>query len=53
MKKVDLSRMSGGDLVQLFSENTREQDRALLVGQIAKYNRLFDRMKDIHDELKP
>ncbi|MBV5269983.1 MAG: DUF2019 domain-containing protein [Afipia sp.] len=52
MKKVDLSRMSGGDLVQLFAENTREQDRALLVGQIAKYNRLFDRMKDIHDELK-
>ncbi|MCR6734819.1 MAG: DUF2019 domain-containing protein [Afipia sp.] len=52
MKKVDLSRMSGGDLVQLFAGNTREQDRALLVGQIAKYNRLFDRMKDIHDELK-
>lgn len=52
MKKVDLSRMSDGDLVQLFAENTREQDRALLVGQIAKYNRLFDRMKDIHDELK-
>ena len=52
MKKVDLSRMSDGDLVQLFAENTREQDRSLLVGQIAKYNRLFDRMKDIHDELK-
>ncbi|MBN9585989.1 MAG: hypothetical protein BGN84_10845 [Afipia sp. 62-7] len=52
MKKVDLSKMSDGDLVQLFAENTREQDKALLVGQSAKYNRLFVRMKEIHDELK-
>lgn len=52
MKKVDLSKMSDGDLVQLFAENTREQDKALLVGQNAKYNRLFERMKEIHDELK-
>jgi hypothetical protein len=52
MKKVDLSGVSDNDLVRLFAENTREQDKALLVGQTAKYNRLFDRMKDIHDELK-
>ena len=44
--------MSVDELVQLFAENTREQDKALLVGQGAKYNRLFDRMKDIHDELR-
>jgi hypothetical protein len=52
VKKIDLSKMSVDELVQLFAENTREQDKALLVGQGAKYNRLFDRMKDIHDELK-
>jgi hypothetical protein len=52
MKKVELSTTSNDDLVQLFAEITREQDKALLVGQIAKFNRLFDRMKEIHDELK-
>lgn len=52
MKRIDLSGLSDDDLVRLFAENTREQDQALLVGQIAKYNRLFDRMKAIHDELK-
>ncbi|MGD9839607.1 MAG: DUF2019 domain-containing protein [Afipia sp.] len=52
MKKVDLSNVTSDDLVQLFAENTREQDKALLLGQIAKYNRLFARMKEIHDELK-
>jgi hypothetical protein len=52
MKKVDLSGASKDDLVRLFAENTREQDRALLIGQTTKYNRLFDRMKEIHDELK-
>ncbi len=52
MKKVDLSNVTSDDLVQLFAENTREQDKALLLGHIEKYTRLFARMKEIHDELK-
>ena len=52
MRKTDLSMMSVDDLVQRFAEITREQDKMLLVGQIAKFNRLFDRMMEVHDELK-
>lgn len=52
MRKADLSTVSVDDLVRRFAEVTREQDKALLEGQIAKFNRLLDRMKEIHDELK-
>lgn len=52
MKKVEISTISDDDLVRLFARNTREQDKALLAGQIAKYNRLFGFVKEIHDELK-
>lgn len=48
MERVDLSKLSDDALVKLFAENTREQDKALLGGQNAKYNRLFVRVKDIH-----
>jgi hypothetical protein len=52
MKKIELSAMSVEILVKRFAEITRSQDQALLVGQIAKFNRLYDRMMEVHDELK-
>ena len=52
MRKIELSAVSVDDLVQRFAAVTREQDKALLVGQTAKFNRLFDRMMEIYDELK-
>jgi len=52
MKKVKLSEMNEDDLVRLFAENARSQDKALLSGKTANYNRLVGFMKEIHDELK-
>lgn len=52
MSKVTLSDMTTDDLVARFAEITREQDKALLTGQTAKFNRLFADMKAVHDELK-
>jgi len=52
MKKNELSTLTVDDLVQCFAEITRGQDKAILVGQTAKFNRLFDRMMEVHDELK-
>lgn len=52
MTKVDLPAMSVADLVQRFAVITREQDMVLLEGCIAKFNKLFEDMKKIHDELK-
>ncbi len=52
MTKVDLPAMSVADLVQRFAVITREQDMVLLEGRIAKFNKLFEDMKKIHDELK-
>lgn len=52
MKRLDLSTIETNDLVRRFAEITREQDKALLTGQTAKFNRLFADMKAVHDELK-
>jgi hypothetical protein len=52
MKKVNPSDMTTKDLVDRFAQIGRAQDQALLGGQIAKFNRLFDQMAEISNELK-
>lgn len=52
MKRLDLPTIETKDLVRRFAEITREQDKALLAGQTARFNRLFADMKAVHDELK-
>jgi hypothetical protein len=52
MKPVDLGAMSSKDLVERFTEIVVAQDRALLGGETAKFNRLFGQMMDVANELK-
>lgn len=52
MKRVNPSDMTTKDLVDRFAQIGRAQDQALLGGQIAKFNRLFDQMAEISKELK-
>lgn len=52
MKSVSLSEAGTGNLVAPLAEIPRQQDKALLIGQIAKFNRLYDRMKEVGNELK-
>lgn len=44
--------MTGGQLVDRFVTIALEQDEALLNDQIPKFNRLYDQMKDVIEELK-
>lgn len=44
--------MSVDELVARFADIALGQDKALLRGEIAKFNRLFDRMKEVEDELR-
>jgi hypothetical protein len=44
--------MSTVDLVKSFAEIVVAQDEASLGGQIEKFNRLFDNMMDVSNELK-
>jgi ParB-like chromosome segregation protein Spo0J len=52
MRKVDLSGIGTADLVLRFAQIGVAQDEALLGGEIAKFNRLFDLMADVSNELK-
>lgn len=52
MKRVQLADMTVGDLVERFAQIGVAQDQALLGGEIAKFNRLFDQMGDVSNELK-
>lgn len=52
MTKADLSVISTDDLVQRFAEITREQDKAILVADYSRYNRLFKDMIRVADELR-
>lgn len=52
MKRTPLSAMTTAQLVDQFARNCAEQDNADLEGNMAKYRRLFQGMKEIHDELK-
>lgn len=52
MKRVQLQVMTVDDLVERFVQIARAQDRALLGGETAKFNRLFSQMTDVSNELK-
>jgi hypothetical protein len=52
MKRIALTEMSTADLVKSFADIAVAQDEASLGGQIAKFNRLFDKMMDVSNELK-
>ena len=52
MKRTDLSKVAAADLVELFARIGLAQDEALLAGEIARFNRLYDRMAAVSDEMK-
>lgn len=52
MRKSILGQMSDSELVECFAEIGIAQDGALFHERYAKFNRLFDKMKAIGDELR-
>ena len=52
MKRARLQELTVGQLVERFTAIALEQDEALLMDEIAKFNRLFDKMEAIEEELK-
>jgi uncharacterized protein YdcH (DUF465 family) len=52
MKRRNLESLSVPDLVDRFATIALEQDRALLYSEIAKFNRLFEKMNQVEAELK-
>lgn len=52
MKKLNLEAMSIDDLVQRFASIGVAQDGALLDGRIGEFNRLFEAMGQVSQELK-
>jgi Domain of unknown function (DUF2019) len=52
MKRAQLGDMTIANLVERFAQIGVAQDQALLGGEIAKFNRLFDQMSDVSNELK-
>ena len=52
MKRAKLQDMSVSELVEWFVAIALEQDKALLMNEIAKVNRLFDRLEAVEAELK-
>lgn len=52
MMPAKLHAMSTAELVTRFEEIALEQDRALLMDEIAKFNRLYGQMDAVKKELK-
>ena len=52
MKHVSVRHLTVNQLVERFTAFALEQDEALLMDEIAKFNRLFDKMEAIEEELK-
>ena len=52
MKRMNVQSMTVEQLVERFIAIALDQDHALLMDQIAKFNRLFDLMIAVEDELK-
>ena len=52
MKRVDLGKLEISQLVEEFVAIAMAQDHANLGNEAARYNRLYDKMKEIEDELK-
>jgi enoyl reductase-like protein len=52
MKRTNLSEMTVEQLVRRFTEIALEQDKAILMDDNAKFNRLYLQMKAAEEELK-
>jgi hypothetical protein len=52
MKRKNLQNMTVDQLVERFTAITLDQDRALLRNEHARFNRLFDEMEAVKQELK-
>jgi ParB-like chromosome segregation protein Spo0J len=52
MKGVKLHDMTVDQLVENFVKICLAQDDALLDGEVARFNRLFDKMRDVVEELR-
>lgn len=52
MKPGELKDLSEEQLAARFESIAMQQDQALLMDEIAKYNRLYDRMEEVETELK-
>lgn len=52
MKQAGLNRLSSSELVDRFAGIVELQDRALLDMRVTKFNRLYDDMMEVVDELK-
>ena len=52
MKRTVLQDVSVAQLVESFTSIALDQDKALLWDEIAKYNRLYDKMEVVEEELK-
>lgn len=52
MSRTKLGKMTVSQLVERFVQIGLEQDDALLRGEIARFNRLYDRMEEVKNELK-
>ena len=52
MKRMPVSEMTDNQLVERFLVIAFEQDQAMLYDDNARYNRLYDKMKDVERELK-
>ena len=52
VKRAKLQDMTDEQLVERFAALALGQDEALLMNEIAKFNRLFDQLEDVEEELK-
>ena len=52
MKRMKLQEMTADQLVERFLAIALDQDKALLMNEISKFNRLYDRMEEVENELK-
>ncbi len=52
MKRSNLHDLTVAELVKRFAAICVEQNKALFLDEIAKFNRLYDKMAAIRDELK-
>ena len=52
MKQIRLEKMTVSQLVERFTAIAVDQDQALLYDEITKYNRLYDQLIVVRDQLK-
>lgn len=52
MTSTQFTEMSNGELVERFTTMALEQDEALLMDEIGKYNKIYDQMEAVKKELK-